>query len=714
MKNFFIKTLILMAVFCFSAVAYACDFCISYNYYMFSVINRSEFVAQDNVGFVKFWKSYTNGVATQSDVEKLGTMGYENFKKLLAGEKNFNGYENCKSPIIETALKKNDSEMIEYLNLLGQYLYSAVYYDEWRYPSKEEIAKSKKAAQDIVSQALKYQGQNLKERYALLVMRCYFRQGNYISAINYWNTTASKITDNGCKNAIKGLYAGCLFKTGKVEQAAEMFAQLGDMLSVKYCLKNKRNLSGITKIYQDNPTSPSLIYLVQDFVNNTQETIDTVGFQKEIVDYHPIYRKEVLDFAKKANDIVAENKTDCPQLWKTAAAMTHYLVNFQQDAEKEINQALSLKGTTRMNDNARAIKLLIMTKTDGNLDENYVLSELKWLESKIEDEQKLDRTTFNHYFEALQRVVYLGLIPRYEKKGDKETALLLYCYMDKVLGIGVGNPDFYYEDFFTVLINNSADETIKLANFIQKGQKNALQKYLVGFAKYSENFFNDIIGTMYLREDNIAKAVDYLKLVPLSFVSNQHIAPYMALRNYTQENWFKYQPVTYTQENDEYLGKGISENKKLTFANEILSLKNRYSKAKGEERKKIAYDLAVRYFQASRLGNCWFLTNYSWSIYETEPQYKNEKDFAKIAINYLEESATSTNADLQEKSLCGLSYIPVGKMLNCYYDEKRNWKYVCDVDKNSRQYQAAKRLKTFITTHKSKYLGKCDILDNVN
>ena len=70
-----------MAVFCFSAVAYACDFCISYNYYMFSVINRNEFVAQDNVGFVKFWKSYTNGVATQSDVEKLGTMGYENFKK---------------------------------------------------------------------------------------------------------------------------------------------------------------------------------------------------------------------------------------------------------------------------------------------------------------------------------------------------------------------------------------------------------------------------------------------------------------------------------------------------------------------------------------------------------------------------------------------------------------------------------------------------------
>lgn len=689
---------------CYSAV-YACADCYSYNFYMFSVISRNEFVEVENTGFLKFWKTYTNGKATQNDVDILNDIDYNDYKKLLAGQT----VNNIKSLIIETAVKKNDAEMIDYLNLLGKFLYSSISYDYWDYPSKEEIADSKKTAQEIVSVALNYKGERLKERYALLIMRCFFRQGSYEAAVNFWNSIASDIPDGGCKKAMQGLYAGSLFKTGKVEQAAEIFAQLNDMLSVKYCLKNKRNLSGISKIYASNPNSSCLPFLVQDFVNNAQETIDTTGYEKDNPYYHPIYKREVLDFAAKANAIVDEGKTKCPQLWKTAAAMVHYLVNFQQDAEKEIDQAISLKGTPRMNDNARAIRLLIKANSSQPLDENYVIQELKWLESKFVDDYTDDR----HYNEVYERIVYLGLIPRFEREGKTENVLLLYNYLDnrrlKDLDL---NSNYYHGEFFCGLLSQTSDKAVKFFEFMKKNtSKTTLQKYFCNYMNYSDEFYNDIIGTIFLREDNMPKAAEYHKLVSAKFVSGLDCAPYMFYRDYSVPVWFNLQVLSYEKECSKV---NLTENKRYKFALEINDLKTKYAKSKGEERKKLAYELGVRYYQASRLGRCWFLTDYGWSSWYEGPAFKNEKDFAKIAISYLEESSTSTNTDLQEKSLCGLSYIPIGQMLNCYYDENNDWKYVCDVDKNSRQYLALKRLKNFTKNNKPKYLGKCDMLRYVN
>ena len=42
--------------------------------------------------------------------------------------------------------------------------------------------------------------------------------------------------------------------------------------------------------------------------------------------------------------------------------MLHYLYGYQQDAWKESTRAISLDGTQRMKDNARAIRLLVSTK----------------------------------------------------------------------------------------------------------------------------------------------------------------------------------------------------------------------------------------------------------------------------------------------------------------------------------------------------------------
>ena len=110
------------------------------------------------------------------------------------------------------------------------------------------------------------------------------------------------------------------------------------MASIKRVIGNYRSLAGIKTIYQQSPNSPSLNYLVQDFVNNVQETLDTKPEDAndtewfDLIDAKRIYRKEALKFVNFANTVGNDNKSKYPCLWLSAAAMVNYLLGNHQQA----------------------------------------------------------------------------------------------------------------------------------------------------------------------------------------------------------------------------------------------------------------------------------------------------------------------------------------------------------------------------------------------
>lgn len=103
-------------------------------------------------------------------------------------------------------------------------------------------------------------------------------------------------------------------ETGKHQQALEIYAEQGDMASIKVLARNYRNLAGIQSIYLKNPNSAMLTYLVQDFVNNCQQTIDSRNqnpIDKEWIEEigaKVIYQKEALNFITFANKVIAETR----------------------------------------------------------------------------------------------------------------------------------------------------------------------------------------------------------------------------------------------------------------------------------------------------------------------------------------------------------------------------------------------------------------------
>lgn len=187
---------------------------------------------------------------------------------------------------------------------------------------------------------------------------------------------------------------GLCGKQGKHQQALDIYAEQGDMASIRVLARNYRNLTGIQSTYLKNPNSAMLTYLVQDFVNNCQQTIDSRSKNQvdkewiEEIGAKVIYQKEALNFITFANKVIAEGKTQNPCLWRSATAMLHYLYGYQQEAWKEISEAVALDGTQRMKDNARAIRLLVSTRNTqvDNDYPQYLVGEFKWLNEMAKGE----------------------------------------------------------------------------------------------------------------------------------------------------------------------------------------------------------------------------------------------------------------------------------------------------------------------------------------
>ena len=368
MKKFIALSLLAFA----TLQALACGGWVRPNYYMFSVFNRDLMENSYQQEANKFWESYVGDSFYGYMVEDFGNVDPKEFDK-------------SENALIKAAKKKGDTEMITYMRLLNKYLYNNGAGDtEWNYPTKAQLANRKTVISQVKSQAMAYRGSKLKNQYALLVMRCNMTQKNHQANINYWNNTASKLKDSPYKNWMKDIYAGALYNSGQKDKACEIYAELGDMTSIKYCMRKKRNLQGIKEEYATNPNSPTLIFLVQDFVNNTQETLDN-NSDPELMKYVEatgIYQNDIDGFIDFAGKVLKEGKTKSPAMWEAARGFVNYMNNNQDDAIKQLTNAQNLAGTQRMRDNARACLMLASIKSARPDDKyfDYITGEYKWLD----------------------------------------------------------------------------------------------------------------------------------------------------------------------------------------------------------------------------------------------------------------------------------------------------------------------------------------------
>lgn len=707
MKRFLTVSLVALSFF---AKAMGCAFEGSdHNYYMFSVFQR-ECMEPAYLGDIdSYWKRYCGETDNMmSDFYKWN-----------------------KDNVLTAAKRKGDAKMVAYLTQLNRYITACGSNDAWDYPTKQQLAKRRQTLLAVQQTVHGYCGTALRSQYALLYMRTNMVLGQDKANITYWNVTASKLPQSCWKEAMKNIYARAMLKTGQRKKACDIYASQGDMMSIKWAARNYRNVAGIQAIYIQDANSPTLAYLVQDFVNNYQQTLDLDPKSAEdkeffnLINAKTIYRNEAQRFITFADKVVAEGKTDAPCLWNSASAMLCYLMGDMEKATKYVDFALSQRGTLRMKDNARAIKLLVRATTGGTSPEfsRYMVDELQWLDSKIDEERKSGKSLVydNHYTNVKERVVFRALAPLYQHNGNAEMATALYGMMQKYGNDYQAEAAKYlnraygsYSDYTCRLDTMSASGVAQYYSFLTASHEDALQEYVCKKVYVDDDFFNDMIGTKYMAEGNFGEAEKYLSKVSDEFIHGQRINFYMSQRSYAVERWFVRQKpkgeegFLYTDFADTY-GQSAT-NQKLSYCKEMLNLLSEYRITKEGERKcELAYDLAVRYYQASCYGDCWYLTHYGKSVVDSASN--GEKDFAMETIKLLREATSSSNLKLKYKATYALAFIPVQPWYTIGYDAQYNEVWL--PQPKALQYEAMLALEHFATNHPEaidSYTTKCDVL----
>ncbi|MBR1883309.1 MAG: hypothetical protein IJ808_09970 [Muribaculaceae bacterium] len=708
------KKFILVSVMCVVATlqALACGPWVRPSYYVFSAFPRAQMGDMFYERTNQFWREYTDGAAEAWSQQSLAAVDLEEFDR-------------SENAIIKAAITKRDREMTDYLRILISYLNECGVgsEDTWAYPTKQDLKQRDSKLQYIYNRARSYRGKRLSGQYCLLAMRALMLMGDSQGIIKYWKGMGSKQAESVYKDMMRDIYAGALLRTGKKREACDIFAELGDMLSIKWVMRDSRNLEGIKTEYEANPTSPTLVYLVQDYVNNAQSSLESIsGADDDEVD-EDIKRanQRLKDFIPFALEVVKQGKTDVPALWQSAAGYLTHLLGDSRQGIAMLDKALTMRGTQRMLDNARVCRLVASTATASanNKYLNYLAQELTWLQ-QVEQKEATDFKEYNfndnHYLEVLQNLIYDNLSPRFATQGHTNLATGLAGWMaGHETSLSATCDDFYVsDDYYHMLDLLSAQETVDYLNYLEGAAGNELEKMIFSSAiEIDRQYRNDRIGTKWIREGQFEKAIPYLEEVSLQYIGTQAISAYME-RNYRVERWFKRQRV-FTGELWEWdeSPKPVNENQKLQFCHDIIKTTRDYEHASGKERGELAYQLATMLYQASYKGECWYLSRYGQSINDTIC-YKNEKDFLAEAVHYLDEALryADNDFDLTQKALYAKAFIPFGQPYVTYtYDE--DWNAIPHYNRNSYEYQTLLTLNNFYQAHRNQvatYVSRCDVL----
>ena len=642
----------------------ACAWVDTHNSYLFRMYDNNEF---------------------KSRVEKVCN---DNWQAYLGTHENYYWFDAEK--VIEAARQKGDLLMVSYVQNLQKYLQCVAVEQqkqyEWNYPTKEQLAACTRNLQAIRSYALGKTKTRLRSQHALLYMRCNMMLGRHQENIAYWEQTASQLIETVYKDMMKNIYAGALYKSGQADKAGEMFAEMGDYESLMTQYYKKRSFQAIQQEYKKNPNALVLPFLLQDFVNNTQEAIDAVNDEYSYggkLFIRDISRQEAMQMQQFCGQVVSEGKTSVPILWQSAKAWIEFLWGDRREAARDIVAAVSLDGTGRMKDCARELMLYITAAQakPGPVFDDYLADELQWLYSRGDEtgyvvDRLCHQVLFKHYAEDSVRVAALMNMQSSN-----------YGYLDTA-PVGVVEK---YMDYVDSPAANPLDRFLK-----SRTQENSRQQ------------LEELVGTKYMRLCQWDKAVRWLQNIPASFYAEKGYAVYIANRRYTVEPWITRQwlsdDVTYSDAKWQ-----ITANPKLTYAKEMMQMEASLPLLKGKALEQACYDLAVRYAQANFRGDCWWLMRDGKSVCDTLRE--NETDLGAKAVAMLRRVTGSADKPLRTKALFALCYRELYADGGYWQGEEWNGQeYVQQYYRQSPQYHAFQHLCSTLDAQGGEpaYVSRCD------
>lgn len=499
---------------------------------------------------------------------------------------------------------------------------------KWYYPSKGD--KLIYTLEGIVDESLSYEGEPLRDRYALQAARAMFALGRFVQLKEWWSENGHNITNGVVKDNIKGYVAGAMFRTGEQEEAMGYYVQIQDFNSIVYCLKKMGTYSSrqmLEYLAKHCPDAIILPELMQEYFRN--------------IEYEGRDTRELNELYRLCINAASSPHCTKPVIWLYTAAFLKERIGQPYIALNIINKAECFEASEYLEESLNVLKILVEAQisTYNKAYEKKLLDDLQWLDSKIVSEMcdpvasetvwgwSLKNSHSYYYWNDMLRKILIGtVVPRMLEAYKAPLAILLANYADNRLLYVVEkylykdkSPDptdydktiteirqsaafnmFDYSNYFFSLLDELDIAHLKTYKDLSKDPISDLEKFLCDRGYINEDYINDIIGTRYLRDMDYGKAEKYLSKVSKVYKSNLNV------KEYFNRNPFSFYPAKYNNQSEDY---------KLDFAKAMLEFERTIEKSSCLDsvgKAMVMKGVGIH----SSFGYCWALTHYGKSFYE--------------------------------------------------------------------------------------------------
>lgn len=509
-------------------------------------------------------------------------------------------------------------EELAYLYLISEITKESRFsYNDWDYPSKEEIASHEKNLADIRDRVKRYRGSRLAPQYRLQEMRMSFALKDWDDCRRIWE--AAPKDDSIFTEMMRNLYAGALYRTGHSDEAFAIYSEMGDNESASWCAARTGSVDGIRLFYDRDVNSKVLPFLIRQFCNNTQETLDVLSDNPEGLEWlkgigaREINRQDADRFVALAEEAAANPKVTDKALWLGAAALVRYYYGDTKEAARLLARAKTAPASeqSRTANDYIAIFVDLANAPDSRVSD-MAAEDVAWL---------LDHRDMPHSRRMLHRLVNVDLDKHLSSPGDvlpllAATAADQICYPDRKTGERYS--DDYSSEYFSMLNTLPIETVLEWKRANDSGNLGKWTKVMKA-VDTDPGYLSDIIGTRLMRQGRWAEARPYLAATPLSILSKQNISPFATTRDFRKLPW-----MTSRERVKEWTPVKVSRNAKLEYCDYVQNLE------RNQRTREDAMKLAAAYFNASPEGKCWWLTDYSWSC-EPDSLAAADRDLAADA-----------------------------------------------------------------------------------
>lgn len=595
------------------------------------------------------WQTYTSKKATQDDIYQVvynySTLDMEYLLSLM--DKGIYQTDN-KNTFVQYLFSTKDRDAIALLLLAKKcYNYRTKRDDPWWYPTKEDLKYGD--LQSILDEALAYKGTALKQRYLLQAIRAAITMGEDDICMELWEKQIKNSPNSVIKRMSQSYIAGILFRREKYEEAAPLFIGSGDETSFWWCANqltnSKTDIQKIEILHNYSPNSPSLAKMLQQIVFEAERAGNIKRFVNDQPDWYLEWysdnfrqnRKRYISLRDLSLKIARQGKTDNPAMWQYAASFLTMMDGKPLYASKILKQSANMKGTPDIKEKIKIFQFML-DAINGSYDtafEQKILPQLKWLDQKIrtnitdevrkktiEDTWMMHGNYSYYYYNDMMRKIAISIIStNYLKRrnavkaaafagmgtellpkliGLRETSL-----NDKYITVTLEeyrkdtvnwNMD-YSNELFLMLDTIRVQDVIAYKDYLFSGGKTELDRFLIERCYKNKNYFNELIGTKYIRAMQFDKAVAYLKNVDDYYEKTLNIYK----EGYLNDDPF-YPPWVGRE-------KKTIKNKKLNFCIKMNDLKNQIRSTRNKN-EKAQYEYKYAIGLAQIISNNWALAAY--------------------------------------------------------------------------------------------------------